>query len=181
MAAVFLMDARSIAASVRNGGRLTAATELEVSYTSRPYVFERSIYQKQVFHNFGKGKPDKELKLGSNIADWPEMSPLGQHLLLQVAGSYRGSVTTDELVPSGDASSYRSNPEKISDYTLLSRDEGYRERAKIIRKLENERKHGTSSSETLNQLLRNIAHRIGNFVCEKYSQYSEKWSGDHKN
>ena len=133
MAAAILMDARSIAATVRNGGRLTAATELDVHYTERKHDFDPSIYQNQVYDNAGKPDPMVELRMGPNIASWPQMYPYHKHLLLRVAGAYEGSVTTDELVPSGDATAYRSNPEKISDYTMISKDPGYRARAKAIR------------------------------------------------
>lgn len=133
MAAVFLMDARSIAATVRNGGRLTAATELDVTYRPLKAGFNRKIYENQVFDRYGKAEPEQKLVMGPNIADWPEMPGLKQHLLLKVAGSYQGSVTTDELVPSGEASSYRSNPEKLSGYTMISWDPSYVERAREIR------------------------------------------------
>ena len=130
MAAVILMDARSIAATVRNGGVLTAASELEVEYKNPQYHFNPQIYKNQVFDNFGKANPEEKLQMGPNIADWPEMYPLTRHLLLKTAGAYEGSVTTDELIPSGDASSYRSNPDKISEYMMMSRDPGYVDREK---------------------------------------------------
>ncbi len=133
MAAAILMDARSIAATVRNGGVLTAATELDVDYVEREHDFDPTIYQNQVYDNAGKPDETVELRMGSNIASWPEMHPYAKHLLLRVAGAYEGSVTTDELVPSGDATAYRSNPEKISEYTMISRDPGYRARAKAVR------------------------------------------------
>ena len=133
MAAVCLMDARSIAATVRNGGRLTAATELQVVYEDRRHRFDPRIYAGQVFDRRNDPDPEHALTMGPNIADWPEMAPLKKHLLLQVTGSYSGSVTTDELIPSGEASSYRSNPEKISGYTLISKDPGYVSRAKALR------------------------------------------------
>ena len=139
MAAACLMDARSIAATVRNGGRLTAATELSVEYRSLTYHFDEQIYKNQVFDNFGKGDAEEKLVMGPNIADWPEMAPLRKHLLLRVAGSYEGSVTTDELIPSGEASSFRSNPEKISEYTMISRDKDYVGRAKAVREMERQR------------------------------------------
>ena len=133
MAAVCLMDARSIAATVRNGGRLTAATELDVQYREIYAGFNPEIYKNQVFNNYKNGNPEEDLIMGPNIADWPEMPQLKQHLLLKVSGAYHGSVTTDELVPSGEASSYRSNPEKLSGYTMISRDPEYVSRAKAIR------------------------------------------------
>ncbi len=133
MAAVCLMDARSIAATVRNGGRLTAATELDISYRDFRPSFDRKIYEKQVLNRCGRPDPGEELVMGPGIADWPVMASMKKNLLLKVAGSYEGSVTTDELIPSGEASSYRSNPEKISGYTMISRDPGYVGRAKAVR------------------------------------------------
>ena len=137
MAAVCLMDARSIAATVRNGGRLTAASELtNVKYRNLHHYFNEKIYEHQIYDNYGHADPKVELVKGPNIADWPEMASLKENILLKVAGSYQGSVTTDELVPSGEASSYRSNPEKISGFTMISRDPQYVPTAKAIRALE---------------------------------------------
>lgn len=163
MAGACLMDARSIAATVRNGGRLTAATELDVEYRELRHHFDPTIYKNQVFDNFGYGDETEELVMGPNIADWPQMYPLQNHLLLQVAGAYHGSVTTDELIPSGEASSFRSNPEKISDYMMNSRDADYVGRAKEIRSLETERRENGAAThdETLNTLLRRIAQEEG--------------------
>ncbi len=148
MAAVILMDARSIAATVRNGGVLTAATELDVVYRNPQYHFHAEIYKNQVFNNFGSGNPDENLKMGPNIADWPKMYPLTRHLLLRVAGAYEGSVTTDELIPSGEVSSYRSNPDKISEYMMMSRDSGYVKRAKEVRELDRRRRSGEIGENT---------------------------------
>lgn len=133
MAAVILMDARSIAATVRNGGRLTAADELQVVYQAHEYSFDASIYHNQVSDYRGKPQAEAMLRMGPNIAPWPKMQRYKKHLLLRIAGVYDGSLTTDELVPSGDATAYRSNPEKISEYTLISRDPQYRARAKAVR------------------------------------------------
>lgn len=140
MAAVCLMDARSIAATVRNGGRLTAATELEVDYRKVKHHFNGQIYKNQVLDHFGKGDPEELLIMGPNIGDWPSMQPLTRHLLLKVTGSYQDPVTTDELIPSGEASSFRSNPEKISGYMMMNRDRDYVNRARAVRKLEAERR-----------------------------------------
>ncbi len=134
MAAVILMDARSIAATMRNGGRLTAATELELNVRPANYTFDPAIYAGQVYDNEGSPDSAVEPRMGPNIGKWPEMYPYKKHLLLQVAGVYAGSLTTDELVPSGEATAYRSNPEKISEYTLISKDEEYRARAKSVRR-----------------------------------------------
>ncbi len=162
MAGVCLMDARSIAATVRNGGRLTAATELtEVEYRSLHHDFDPAIYRNQVFDNYEKGKEGEELVMGPNIADWPKMNPLDKHLLLKVSGAYKGSVTTDELIPSGEASSFRSNPEKISDYMMISRDGEFVSRSKAIRSLETERREkGTITSDPeIYAILRTLARR----------------------
>ncbi|HAE17397.1 MAG TPA: hydratase [Erysipelotrichaceae bacterium] len=131
--AVCLMDARSIAATVRNHGRLTAASDLDVTYTEYHPVFDASIYAGQVSDFRDRKEPEAELIYGPNIADWPEMAELRKHLLLKVTGSYEGSVTTDELIPSGEASSYRSNPEKLSAFTLVNKDPGYVQRCRSLR------------------------------------------------
>ena len=169
MAAACLMDARSIAATVRNGGRLTAATELDVEYRSLRHHFDEAIYKNQVFQGFGKGDPDTSLVMGPNIADWPEMYAPQRHLLFQTAGSYEGSVTTDELIPSGEASSFRSNPEKISEYTMISRDPAYVGRAKAVRAMETERRNQAkeggevirSGNETFDRLFAALRERLG--------------------
>ncbi|MBT9777622.1 hydratase [Clostridium sp. MCC353] len=162
MAAVILMDARSIAATIRNGGALTAASELDVTYRNPQYHFNPEIYKNQVFDHFGKGNPEEKLQMGPNIADWPEMYPLTRHLLLKTAGAYEGSVTTDELIPSGDASSYRSNPEKISEYMMMSRDPGYVKRAKEIREMDRLRRQGNPSVDpACHKLLAKICGETG--------------------
>ena len=152
MAAVCLMDARSIAATVRNGGRLTAASELDVEYRDFHPSFDGRIYEKQVLDRYDKPDPEQELVMGPGIADWPKMASLRQNLLLQVAGSYEGSVTTDELIPSGEASSYRSNPEKISGFTMISRDPGYVGRAKKIREQAQKVNFGTGDASSFQGL-----------------------------
>ncbi len=160
MAAVCLMDARSIAATVLNGGRLTAATELRgVTYRPWRHRFDPAIYAGQVFDNRGHADAGHPLTMGPNIADWPEMPPLRKHLLLRVAGSYRGSVTTDELIPSGEASSYRSNPEKISGYTLISKDPGYVERARALREQARQLDAG-DVPEALRSLLDGVCRKL---------------------
>ena len=165
MAAVALMDARSIAATVRNNGRLTAATELaDVRYTSPSYHFDPAIYRGQVYDNFGGGNPAEPLVMGPNIGEWPAVPPLAQHLLLKVAGAYDSPVTTDELVPSGEASSYRSNPEKLAGYTLISRDPGYVERAKQVRAQERLRREKGAAAVTDRQageLLERLQAELG--------------------
>jgi aconitate hydratase len=162
MAMSILMDARSIAATVRNKGVLTAATEIPVTYSCPEYEYLPEIYENQVFDNFGKGDSSHPLKMGPNITDWPEMDPLGRHLLLKVAGSYHGSVTTDELIPSGEASSYRSNPTKISEYTLISRDPEYVERAKAVRDISEENKKGMNLSDEFGaDIIKELCEKTG--------------------
>jgi aconitate hydratase len=131
------MDARSIAATVVKGGFLTPATELAYEIPEQAYVFEREIYDKKVYNGFGAPDPRKELKLGPNIADWPVMIALPDNLLLQVAAAIEDPVTTtDELIPSGETSSYRSNPLKLAEFTLSRKDPQYVQRAKAIQSLE---------------------------------------------
>ncbi len=140
LASVALMDARSIAATALNGGRLTAATEVDYPVTQEAYHFDVTVYQNRVYQGYGAAKPERELKFGPNIADWPEMKSLPENLLLQVASVINDSVTTtDELIPSGETSSFRSNPMRLAEFTLSRKDPGYVARAKSIQSLEQER------------------------------------------
>ena len=142
---VALMDARSIAATAANGGRLTPATELdwsapELAHADLSYTFEPLIYHSRVYNGFGKAEPETALVRGPNIADWPSMSPLPEHLLLQVVSVITDPVTTtDELIPSGETSSLRSNPLKLAEYTLSRKDPGYVGRAKTVDAMEKTR------------------------------------------
>jgi len=118
-ATVALMDARSIAASAANGGRLTPATDLGLDEYSGGYEFDASSYEKRVYKGYGFAKADAELEKGPNITDWPEMDSLAENMLLCVACALRDSVTTtDELIPSGETSSYRSNPVRLARFAL---------------------------------------------------------------
>ncbi len=144
MAAVILMDARSIAATVRNGGRLTAASELEIEYSQYEYHYDTNYYKEQIFDNYGKADSSVIIKKGPNIADWPELYPMNQHLLLKIAGVYEGSVTTDDLSPSGDAVAYRSNPLKLAEFTMINKDVEYVKRAEEILEIENCRREGVT-------------------------------------
>ena len=127
---VALMDARSIAASAANGGVITPATELDTEYTKYAYHFDDSPYRARVYNGFGRPDPSVELKFGPNITDWPEQPPLADDVLLGVASLIRDEVTTtDELIPSGEASSYRSNPVRLSKLALSRRDPAYVGRA----------------------------------------------------
>ncbi len=129
---VALMDARSIAATARNGGILTPADEIDYDEGFPPYHYDRQLYERRVF-KAGKADPTVELVMGPNIKDWPEMPALKEHLLVKVAASLLDPVTTtDELIPSGETSSYRSDPLRLAEFTLSRRDPGYVGRAKAI-------------------------------------------------
>ena len=145
LSAVALMDARSIAATAANGGILTPATELEVEYTTPDYHFDGSIYDHRVYNGFGKADKDAKLIIGPGIADWNKMPELPENLLLKVVSVINDPVTTtDELIPSGETSSYRSNPEKLSEFALSRKDPAYVGRAKEVRALEKTREGGES-------------------------------------
>lgn len=139
LSATALMDARSIASTVRNGGLLTAATEMDTVYRKFDYHFENTIYRGGVYNGFGCPNPCIHVPKGPNIKDWPDFPEMRKHVLLKAAACFEGSITTDELCPSGEASSLRSNPGKIAAYTLISKDREYVEYAGNIRDaLENE-------------------------------------------
>ena len=119
---VALMDARSIAATAANGGGITAATDVDYTNTHHPYDFDGKIYERRVFDGFGKEDPDVELRYGPNIKDWPTIYPMQRDMLLELAAVIHDPVTTtDELIPSGETSSYRSNPLKLSEFALSRR------------------------------------------------------------
>lgn len=141
ISSVALMDARSIAATVLNGGYLTPATEMELKPLSAAYFFNKEIYTHRVYEGFEKPSAQDELKFGPNIADWPDMIAMPQHLLLKVATVINDPVTTtDELIPSGETSSYRSNPMKLAQFTLSRKDPGYVAKASATDRLEQERR-----------------------------------------
>ena len=149
LAGVILMDARSIAATARNHGVLTSAAD--VDYTPPAPVqrrFDRAVYDRRVYFGFGKAQPDAPLKYGPNIAEWPAIPALSDNLLMQVASVLRDEVTTtDELIPSGETSSYRSNPLKLAEFALSRRDPDYVPRAKATQALEAARAAGTVTPE----------------------------------
>ncbi len=148
ISAVALMDARSIAATAANGGRLTAATDLDVTYTHPEYRYDGGIYEKRVYNGWGKPEADTELKFGPNIKDWPEMPALTDDLLVKVCAYIDDPVTTtDELIPSGETSSFRSNPERLSEFALSRRDPQYVGRSKQVRQMERDRRAGRGLSE----------------------------------
>ena len=141
LASVALMDARSIAATAANGGRLTPATEAEYTKKVKKYFFDAEIYRKRVYHGAGKAQADAKLKYGPNIADWPEMIPLGKNVLIKAVSVITDPVTTtDELIPSGETSSYRSNPMKLAEFALSRKDPGYVGRAKAVKADEDARR-----------------------------------------
>ncbi len=133
IASVALMDARSIAATAANKGYLTAATELDTQYRNPKYVFDRRIYENRVYDSKGTADPEVEIHFGPNIKDWPAMSALPEHLILKVVSEIHDPVTTtDELIPSGETSSYRSNPLGLAEFTLSRKDPEYVGKAKAV-------------------------------------------------
>ena len=159
MSGVALMDARSIAATAINGGKLTAATDLDVEYTRRPYFFDRSVYDKRVYFGFGKADPNYDLKFGPNIKDWPEQPALTENLLVKVVSYITDPVTTtDELIPSGETSSYRSNPERLSEFALSRKDPQYVSRAKAVREIERTRAKGGDLPEEVLKVYEMLAN-----------------------
>ena len=148
LSCVALMDARSIAATARNGGRLTPAADLEVTYRDYPAAFDRAVYDKRVFFGFGQAEPETKLVFGPNIRDWPQLPALSEDALMRVCSYITDPVTTtDELIPSGDTSSYRSNPERLSEFALSRKDPGYVGRAKAVRAQEQQRAAGQIDAE----------------------------------
>ena len=144
MAAVALMDARSIAATAANGGKLTPATEVADGYKAPAYEFDDTVYKNRIYQGYGKGDREKSLVYGPNIKDWPEMSPLTDNILLKVCSKIMDAVTTtDELIPSGETSSYRSNPLGLAEFTLSRRDPAYVGRSKEVDKIEKARVAGS--------------------------------------
>ena len=150
LSGVALMDARSIAATTANGGILTPATDIDYDPTVPEYQYDASSYDTRVYQGFGKGDYDALLKLGPNIKDWPEIAPLGNNLLLKVASYITDPVTTtDELIPSGETSSYRSNPLGLAEFTLSRKDPEYVGRAKAVRAEEEGRRAGKADDALL--------------------------------
>ena len=140
MSAVALMDARSIAATAANGGILSSAETLDCWGDVPEYSFDKTVYDKRVYYGFEKGDENKALVYGPNIKDWPEMSPLTDNILLKVCSKILDPVTTtDELIPSGETSSFRSNPLGLAEFTLSRRDPEYVGRSKEVDKLEKAR------------------------------------------
>ena len=155
LSAVALMDARSIAATAANGGILTSAEKYADDYEVPEYNYDDSSYRARIYNGFGKAEPEDKLIYGPNIKDWPEQEALAQNILLRVCSKIMDKVTTtDELIPSGETSSYRSNPLGLAEFTLSRRDPGYVQRAKDVRALEKARLAGeVQSDETLKNAL----------------------------
>lgn len=150
---VCLMDARSIAATAANGGVITAATDIQYEDTHKPYSFDDRIYKSRIYYGFGKADPTVELRYGPNIKDWPKMYPMQDNMLLELAAVIHDPVTTtDELIPSGETSSYRSNPLKLSEFALSRRVPEYVGISKRIQAEDLERRAGKAPQHVLDAL-----------------------------
>ena len=153
IASVALMDARSIAATAANKGYLTAATDIDVNYTKPKYFFDKRIYDNRVFDSKGVADPSVEIKFGPNIKDWPAMEALTDNLVLKVVSEIHDPVTTtDELIPSGETSSYRSNPLGLAEFALSRKDPAYVGRAKAVQKAEKARVAGQAPEEAFAEI-----------------------------
>ena len=165
LAAVALMDARSIAATAANGGVLTSALDYEYNKRIKKYKYDGKIYENRVYHGAGKPDPSAELVYGPNIADWPEQIALGKNLLMKVVSVLTDPVTTtDELIPSGETSSYRSNPMKLAEFALSRKDPGYVARAKAVAAEEKARREAGALPES-------VLAGLGGFVPEEGTIY----------
>ena len=152
-AAVCLMDARSIAATAANGGRITAATDVDYTPVHHEYHFDKEVYDNRLYYGFGKADPSVELVMGPNITDWPKMYNLTENLLVELAAVIHDPVTTtDELIPSGETSSYRSNPLRLAEFTLSRRVPEYVPRAKAVAAQEAQRRAGDVPAHVLEVL-----------------------------
>ena len=155
---VALMDARSIAATAANGGKITAATDIDYDYSPIDYEFDKSVYEKRVYYGFGKADPDTELILGPNITSWPDQYELSDNLLLELTAVIHDPVTTtDELIPSGETSSLRSNPRRLAEFTLSRRVPEYVGLSKAVASEEASRREGNASER-----LMAVLSRVGN-------------------
>ena len=153
ISSVALMDARSIAATAANKGFLTSAEEFTGEYTGQKYFFDKTIYENRIFDSKGVADPDTEIQFGPNIKDWPKMAPLADNLILKVVSEIHDPVTTtDELIPSGETSSYRSNPLGLAEFTLSRKDPAYVGRAKEVQKAQNAVQEGKCPVEALEEL-----------------------------
>ncbi len=153
ISSVALMDARSIAATAANGGVLTAATDVDYTVKQEEYVFDASIYEKRVYQGFGKADKGAELKYGPNIKDWPKVYEMADNMLVELTAVIHDPVTTtDELIPSGETSSYRSNPLKLSEFALSRRCPEYVAKSKAVKAEDAARREGKASDKIMNAL-----------------------------
>ena len=160
ISSVALMDARSIAATAANKGYLTAATDMDVKFSNPKYFFDKTIYENRIYDGVGKADPSVEIKFGPNIKDWPAMVALTDNLVLKMASVINDPVTTtDELIPSGETSSYRSNPLGLAEFTLSRKDPEYVGRAKEIQAVEKVREEGKCMGDAYPEM-RTIMHKI---------------------
>ena len=147
------MDARSIAATAANKGFLTSAEEFDGNYTHQKYFFDKTIYENRIFDSKGVADPSVEIQFGPNIKDWPKMPALADNLVLKVVSEIHDPVTTtDELIPSGETSSFRSNPLGLAEFTLSRKDPAYVGRAKEIQKAQKALEAGECPAEAVPEL-----------------------------
>ena len=173
IASVALMDARSIAATAANKGYLTPATDVDVNFSKPKYFFDSTIYANRVFDSHGVADPSVEIQMGPNIKDWPKMSALPENLVLKVVSEIHDPVTTtDELIPSGETSSYRSNPLGLAEFTLSRKDPEYVGRAKEVQKAQKAIEAGECPCSGLEEL-----KPIMDAIKEKFDSISRKNTG----
>ncbi len=175
LSGVALMDSRSIAATAANGGVITAATDLDYDFEPTPYTFDKTVYEHRVYYGFGKPDPEEKLIMGPNITDWPKMYPLADHLLVKLAAVIRDEVTTtDELIPSGETSSYRSNPLRLAEFALSRREPEYVSRSKAVDAVERARVAGNVPQE-LADVLGGFANICYEFATKRYRSNCINW------
>ena len=173
ISSVALMDARSIAATAANKGRLTPATEFAGEYRHPQYFFDKTIYENRVFDSKGKADPTVEIQFGPNIKDWPEMPGLTDNLVLKVVSEIHDPVTTtDELIPSGETSSYRSNPLKLAEFALSRKDPDYVGLAKEVQVAEKAREAGENPADAFSEL-----KPVWDKIAESYSDADKDNTG----
>ena len=167
LSGVALMDARSIAATAANGGYITAATDVEYDYTPHEYNYDRSVYEKRVYYGYGKADKNAELIFGPNITDWPVQYELADNLLVKLAAVIHDPVTTtDELIPSGETSSYRSNPLRLAEFALSRRAPDYVGNSKAVAAIEAQRRAGENPEE-----LKHIFEILGDASLMENTQF----------
>jgi aconitate hydratase len=173
ISSVALMDARSIAATAANKGYLIAATDIDVDFTNPKYFFDKTIYENRVFDSKGVADPSVEIKFGPNIKDWPAMSTLTDNMILKVVSEIHDPVTTtDELIPSGETSSYRSNPVGLAEFTLSRKDPEYVGKAKAVHNAEVARREGKNPAEAFDEL-----ETVMNKIKESYADVNNENTG----